>query len=251
MSPSVRSNLPSIMKKLLSSTFVLMFMTTVVFGQSSEELTFTHYKAFNGVEFDYTVLLPESYEADNDYQALFVFAQGDMDQDALRWSAENIFGSDEAADWLIILPTIPDRGWHTHPSHHALEAFLDQIKKDYNVEGDIFHLTGYGEGAGAAVTYSGMSRTYWKSSTIAGPSSWNGWPERSLKSSGRENKHISFRLLVGELDEEGRAAAEKVMRHFEEGGTAISVRVFDDLGEDLESVLGSTLMAEIAMNAGH
>ncbi len=251
MSPRHRSFLSSKMKKILSSAFVLALMTTIAFGQASEELTFTHYKAFNGVEFDYTVLLPESYDADKEYRALFVFAQGEMDRDALRWSTENIFSPDQAADWLIVLPTIPDRGWHTHPSHHALEAFLEQIKKDYNVEGDIFHLTGFGEGAGAAITYSGMSRKYWKSSTIAGPSSWNGWRESSLRNSGRENKHISFRLLVGELDEEGRAAAEKVVRHFENGGTAISVRVFDDLGEDLESVLGSTLMAEIAMNAAH
>ena len=237
------------MRKIYLLAIVLIFGVTTACGQSGEDVTFTHFKAPNRVEFDYTVLVPDSFDPGAEYPTIIAFPPGDMNREAVIWSVENIWGATEGREWLIVIPTIPKQSWHTHPSHHALEAFMDRIKDEYKVANNRFHLTGYGEGARAAITYANMSSKYFDSFTVAGPKPWNRWEERDLKRWPNQNAHIAIRILVGELDKEGMASAERVEKIFSEGGVTVSVKVIEGFGEDLDPLLGGGMLTEIAKNA--
>jgi len=229
---------------------IAFISVTASHGQASSEATFEHYKAFNNIEFDYTILMPASYDADQEYPALFVFSDGEMDRESVSRAAEDMFGSSAAAEWLIILPTIPEDSWHTHPAHHALEAFLEQIKDDYNVEGDTFHLTSFGEGSRAGITYASMSSTFWSSFTFTNPRPWENWQDRDIERASDRNKHISYRVVVGENDQEGKALAEKVAELFSKSDAPLTIEVVAGEGTNLRQALTGLLMAEVQKNAG-
>lgn len=64
-----------------------------------------------------------------------------------------------------------DRGWWTHPTHHALEDLLDQVREVHGIAPDGFHFLGVLEGSAPATTYSRMSSKYCKSlTTLCGTS---------------------------------------------------------------------------------
>ena len=177
------------MKRTISNivlTGILLMGCTAQSNAQDSDQMFAPYKAFNGVEFEYTILKPTDYDASKSYPALIAFPPGEMDRTAAEWSVENLWGGRETDGWLIIIPTIPEQSWHTHPSHHAMNAFMDQVKKDYKVDGDKFHLTGYASGVRACVTYAGMSSEYFQSLTVAGGEGWEKWDDREVKKFGKE-----------------------------------------------------------------
>ena len=234
-------------------TTLLLFasMLVIAFSASAQsvEVTFTHFRAPNRVEFDYTVLKPASFDPAKSYEAVFAFPSGDMGQDDIRWAADNYWGEAADRDWLIVIPTIPEQSWHTHPSHHALEAMMEKVKEDYKIVDGTFHLTGHGEGSRAAITYANMSRKYFKTFTVSNPTPWDRWDDRDLKNWPRLNSHMPVRILVGENDSEGMASAERVEKIFREGGLAVTVNVVNDAGKEIESLHGGRMLNEIAKNA--
>lgn len=234
-----------------SSVFALLFLlTSAAFGQS-HGLEFLSYKAPNKVSFEYVVLTPADYDKNRAYPALLAFSGDDQDRNAVSWTARHMWGPDSQRDWIIVLPTIPKQSWHTHPSHHALEAFLDDIKKQFNVKDDTFHLTGFGNGSRAAITYANMSNTYFSSFTVTNPTPWNRWENRDLKRWTQKNKHIPIRILVGEKDEAARKAAQRVEQIFNPGGIHVELVVLPGEGEKMESLQEGKILAEVARTAGH
>lgn len=230
---------------LLLLSFALTGITT-----AQTHLEFSHYKAYNKVEFDYTILTPENYDKNKAYPALFAFSSGDQDREAIEWAVKHMWGVEKSQDWLIILPTIPEQSWHTHPSHHALEAFLDQIKKDYNVKDKTFHLAGFGEGSRAAITYANMSNAYFSSLTVANPNPWSHWEDRDLKRWTQRNKHIPVRILVGEKDKTGLEVAQRVEHILGGGGISLDLVVLEGEGEHLNGLQGGRFLAEVEHTAG-
>ena len=229
---------------------ILCLFATVACGQS-HDLKFSHYKAHNNVSFDYVVLEPANYDKTKAYPALLAFSGDNQDRQAVSWSAKHMWGTDDKRDWLIILPTIPEQSWHTHPSHHALEAFLDDIKKNYKVKGDAFHLTGFGDGSRAAITYANMSNKYFGSLTVTNPTPWNKWEDRHLKRWAQHNKHIPIRILVGEEDETGRKAAERVADILRPGGIKLNLVVMEGEDKAMKSLQGGAILDEVAHVVGH
>ncbi|MBN4056201.1 hypothetical protein JYT20_00595 [Rhodothermus sp. AH-315-K08] len=231
---------------LLAGSLVLTSAT------SAQEVTLTEFKARNGVGFEYAILEPAGFDADEPHAVLFAFPPGDMDRAAVQWSVDNLWGdADARGDWVIVIPTIPRDSWHTHPAHHALDEFLDELKARYNTELLGLHLTGYSSGARAAITYASMSSKYWSSLTVAGPSPWNRWDAASIRRWPTNNKHIPIHILVGEHDAEGLAAVERVEKPFRDGGVSVRTTVVPGYGQGLESMLGGGMLAAISATASH
>jgi len=215
-----------------------------------EAADFIHLKAHNGVEFDYVVLEPKGFDSNASYATLLAFPPAEMDRQAVEWSIDSLW-SPRTENWLIVIPTAPRRGWRTHPSHHALNAMLDQVKEHYKVEGGKFHMTGYAaEGSRTAVTYANMSREYFLSLTVASGSGWSRWSDSDLDSWGRNNKHMPVTILVGEFDKDGIKEGQRVTDAFLEDGIDVEMKVVKGFGEGLESMLAGKMIAEIEENAG-
>jgi len=71
----------------------------------------------------------------------------------------------------------PERGWYTHPSHHALEDLLKKLQKEHAIAGGKFHVFGFAGGAGPATTYSRMSAKYFASLSIASGTAWTSYDD--------------------------------------------------------------------------
>ena len=234
------------MKKF--ACFILLSCLLTGITNAQTHVKFAHYKAHNNVEFDYTVLIPPDYDKNKAYPALLAFSAGEQDQEAVTWAARHMWEAEQSQDWLIILPTIPEQSWHTHPSHHALESFLDQIKNNYKIKDDTFHLAAFGNGSSAAITYANMSNAYFSSLTLANPDYWKNWEDRDLKRWTQRNKHIPIRILVGEKDESARKVVERVQHIFEGGDIRLNVVIVEGEGSHMKSLQGGRMFDEIAKN---
>jgi tetratricopeptide (TPR) repeat protein len=145
------------------------------------EHEYVDFRGDNGVEMAYHVVLPAGYERGRTYRTVVFFPPGSGSRSA-DWALEN-WVAEENEDWIVVLAVGPARGWFTHPSHHALEDMLDELKRDLNPAGETFHVAGFGEGARVATTYSRMSGAYFSSLTTFGATHWGQWDADDLSQS--------------------------------------------------------------------
>ncbi len=227
--------------------FALLFLLSSVAVGQTHSLEFLSYKAPNKVSFEYVVLKPAHYDHNKAYPALLAFPGGDQDRKAVNWAASNMWGDETHRDWLIIMPTIPKQSWHTHPSHHALEAFLDELKAIYKIEGEGFHLTGFGDGSRAAITYADM----FSSLTVTNPMPWNRWEDRYLKRWSKQNPEFPLRILVGEKNAAGLKAAKRVVKAMSAGDVNLELIILEGEDEHLESLQDGGILAEVARTISH
>ncbi len=202
-------------------------------------------KARNGVEIEYTVVLPENYNPSHTYPALVSFAPGGWGTASCDWSLEHLWGaSTSSSGWIAVHLVAPDRGWMTHPSHHALEELLDDIMEDHHIEGDKFHLVGFNNGARPATTYSGMSKRYFQSLTTVNNRGIARWDDDELRSFSQKRV---FLLVCGE-DDYTLELTHKVEALMSQGGTEVKLTVLDGEGRVPASMLDGGLMRFLAEN---
>ena len=163
-----------------------------------DEQKYESFKARNGVKLGYRVVTPQGYDSHKFYPALVVFAPGNGTRTA-DWAAEQLIGSGDSRDWIVVYPIAPDRGWFTHPSHHALNDMLDEVREAHKIENNKYYLAGFGSGARVASTYSKMSREYFLTLTTFSAWHWDRWDDDDLAS----GFGMPVRLVVGKQDEFG------------------------------------------------
>ena len=127
---------------------------------------FEHNEGRNGVQMPYALLLPKNYAADREYPAVVFFAAGSGPR-ASAWTRDQFLdGTTRAQGSMVLLVMAPERGWFTHPTHHALEDLLKKVLREHNVAGKRFHGIGFGNGSNPGQTYAaGMSSGYFESFT--------------------------------------------------------------------------------------
>ena len=198
-------------------------------------------KARNGIRMSYSVIEPAGFDPKGTYPVLVAFSPGTGSR-STDWMITELWkGVAEQADWIVVSLVAPaDRGWFTHPSHHALEDVLKRLQKDYNVQGGDFHLFGYASGCGPASTYSGMSRKYFQSMTLVSSTNWNDYDDSDL----RRWRDMPVHQIVGEasytleLDRSAHARLERA-------GCRSSLTVVPGDGLLVGSLRGGELLAEI------
>lgn len=142
---------------------------------------FQHKRSPNGVTVPYFILEPEGYDPERSYPAFLVFSPGAGTR-AVDWAIDEFFGDSAAgADRLVVFVAPPERGWMTHPTHHALEDVLKRIKKSHKIEGSAFHFVGLLAGTDPALTYSLMSKRYAASVTVISCSGWSGYEDNDWR----------------------------------------------------------------------
>ncbi|NQU50165.1 MAG: tetratricopeptide repeat protein [Planctomycetes bacterium] len=148
----------------------------------------------NGIEIPYYVLLPTDFDVEKEYSVAISFAQGSGGKRSSDWCIEKLWGGKSTrADWIVVCAAAPKNGWINHPSHHALEDLFKKLRKDYTVASNSFHLVGFGAGARVATTYSGMSKKYVASLTVASWDSFARWDDDDFK----RPRKIPIHQIVG------------------------------------------------------
>lgn len=186
------------------------------------EHEYTPFKARNAVELSFRVLRPRGYDGGKSYPAVVVFPPGNGRR-STDWAMEELLGEgDDTKGWIVIYVVGPDRGWFTHPSHHALEDMLKKIQSEYKITGGKFHVAGFADGARAATTYSRMSEAYFQTLTTFSAWHWRRWDADEL---GREFRDMSVTLVVGEQDAFGREMNDYVKKLMSEGGGTVKLEI--------------------------
>src|SRR5688572_15880562 len=102
---------------------------------------------FGGVTVRYKVVLPQAYDPSRAYPTVLAFPWGSQDMRSVdsrleaNWRAEA-----ERRGYIIVSPAAPDGGLFFEEGARVFPAFLDQILRDYNVQGGKLHIAGASNG---------------------------------------------------------------------------------------------------------
>lgn len=166
------------------------------------------YKAFeakNKIVINYAVFLPDEFDKSQEYPAILAFPSGEMGRKDADDMVERMWSTPANREgWIIVVPLQPGDDWRSHPKHHALNDLLDHVNDQFPVQGDKFHIMGYGQlGSDIASTWSGMSREYFYSLTTASGSPYRRWDDGDLRRiPTEEGKRLDVLMIYGAEDVE-------------------------------------------------
>jgi hypothetical protein len=184
------------------------------------------------VEVPYLVLLPSGYDSQQTYPAAVAFAPGGMGTASTDWTLDTLWSDPEArAGWIIVCAAQPSNGWINHPSHHALNALMTEVRKRHHVEDDRFHFIGLGEGGRPAATYSSMSRKYVSGLTLVDSLAFGRWDDDDVADFAQEDLPLTL-IVTGEAGPLGDEA-QRVRRLVKGGGGEVDVVVLENEGPAL------------------
>jgi len=187
------------MKANIALIVVIFFSINCIQAQTS---TFNKYKAFNGVAFEYTVLVPKDFDSNETYKTIVSFAGVDRKDDASNTSITTLWKNHKNYNSIIIIAKVPvgESDWISHPIHHGFNDFLKYIKTIYNVENQKFHFLGYKGGCVPAQTYVSMLEYPAASLTVLSSGYWDHYNEREYNRLAKLNIPINIIYLANEED---------------------------------------------------
>ncbi len=197
-------------------------------------------KGRNGVRMNYAVNVPADFDPEQSYPVLVALAPGGVR--SLDWMVAELWTSGtREAGWIVVSIAAPERGWSTHPTHHALEDLLKALQKEYKVEGGAFHLFGIASGCAPASMYAGMSKKYFQTMSVVSSSAWTNYDDSDLT----RWRNMPVLQIVGsnshtlELDETTHA-------RLLQSGVRATLRVVEGDGVLVASLRGKALVEAIA-----
>ena len=164
------------MKKYIILYACLIYNLTIQAEASLYDTKIYEFKAFNGIRFQYSLLLPDNFDPNENYEIVAVLTEVHVNDHAWETSVKRL----EAIDLkrtILIIPKVPvgEESWGTHPIHHAFNDLLKSIRKSHGQANQKFHLIGLEAGQETAFWW-----TYGSKNLIASTSVFNGhlWKEK-------------------------------------------------------------------------
>ncbi|GAB5525391.1 MAG: hypothetical protein Roseis2KO_32630 [Roseivirga sp.] len=132
------------------------------------------FEARNGVDFAYTVILPEGYQKNKSYELAMVFTEIETEDKGFEQTLAVLNKLKGLNNMILFIPKVPtDKPhWISHPIHHGLNDFMKNMRDDYGSKSQKFHFIGHLKGGRVAQTYSGMSSEYVASLSFANSTHW-------------------------------------------------------------------------------
>ncbi|MDW3192383.1 MAG: hypothetical protein R8G66_08460 [Cytophagales bacterium] len=170
------------MKRII--TFYTLFFWTISSPQANNIIKpkNTHqFKAFNGIRFEYSLLLPEGYDRSKKYEIIALLCETHESHRA--WDKTmNLLSDIDLDRSIVIVPKIPigKDGWGTHPIHHAFNDLLKHVRTSHGRAKQKFHLIGYEFGQEVAFWWTYGSKELIASTSIINGDLWsqNHWDEK-------------------------------------------------------------------------
>ena len=221
-------------------TPILVLCAFLVSGYSSfsqTDIKLRHFKARNGVEFDYLIKFPADFDPNKSYDAVISFSSMRYDKNQAYDNITRLWTNN---DWIVVVPMAPEsgrNGWINHPAHHGLEDFMKSILKKYKISKDQFHLVGFRDGAVPAQTYVEMSSPFFRSLVIMSSTYWDHYEISNYRKI--RNLEIPFILLYGEKDEKGRNYAENVVKQMKAVDGRVQYEVVSGADQYLTEILNA------------
>lgn len=186
------------------------------------------FKAFNGVEFEYSVLLPIDYQSSKAYRTVIAFAGMEPEKDLAEWSETHLWKNHQNYQSIIIVPEVPlgKEHWISHPIHHALNDFIKHIHKNYRVKDQKVHFMGYKDGCIPAQTYITMLDRNPASLILFSSQYWEHYDKATFDGLAKVN--IPVKIYYSDSDNTSIFESKKVLQELQKRNVKVSLDSSND-----------------------
>jgi predicted peptidase len=143
-----------------------LFMTASAMSDRALADTVAKSGRFGGMTLQYKVVLPPGYDSTRAYPTILAFPPGGQDMRIVDGSlARNYRAEAERRGYIVVIPAAPDGELFFDRGERAFPAFLDQILRDYKVQGGRLHVAGNSNGGLSAFHIAALYPKYFVSVT--------------------------------------------------------------------------------------
>ena len=215
----------------------LFLLAALAVGMSAPSAAATIDKSgtFGGVVIRYKVVLPPNHDPARAYPTVLAFPWGAQDMRSVdsrldaNWRAEA-----ERRGYVIVSPAAPDSGLFFQDGARAFPAFLDQILRDYNVQGGKLHVAGASNGGLSAFHIASRYPKYFVSLTA-----YPGYLADATPALIDALRPLCIYMYVGERDRGWLGEMEKQAGQFRAKGYRVEYSVEKDQEHGIRSLTGT------------
>ncbi|OUR91910.1 hypothetical protein A9Q87_08905 [Flavobacteriales bacterium 34_180_T64] len=222
------------MKTYIGIILAFILSTNCIQAQSN---AFKTYKAFNGITFEYALLLPENFDSNKSYKTIVSFAGVEPKDDLSEATITTLWKNHKRHHTIVIVPKVPigESDWISHPIHHGFNDFLKFIKGQFKVKNKKFHFVGYQGGCVPAQTYISMLDFPPASLTVLSSDNWDHYDDKNY--SRLSKLEIPIHLIYHKSNERGIKKGRQVEQVLKAKGTEVTLKISEDFIAELESMI--------------
>ena len=189
---------------------------------------------FGGITVRYKVILPNGYDPARAYPAILAFAGGGQTLDAVNNTLErNWRAMAEERGYIVVSPAAPTNNLFFERGDRIFPEFLDQILRDYKIEGGKLHIAGASNGGLSAFHVAAMYPQYFRSVT-----GFPGYLPDEINSRINALKPLCIYMHVGELDTEWLTPMQRQSEMFHEKGLRVHFSIEPEQGHGIQTLAG-------------
>ena len=172
-----------------------------------------------GTKVQYRVVLPQSYDPAHAYPGVLAFVGGGQTFEMVKNEVDRTWKPEaERRGYIVILPAAPDGQLFFERGDRIFPQFIEQLLKDYKIEGGKFHIAGHSNGGLSAFHIAAKYPRYFRTLT--------GFPGYLPEDENADAiKPMCIFMHVGERDLEWQGAMEPEMERFRARGFRIQYKI--------------------------
>ena len=172
-----------------------------------------------GTKVQYRVVLPQPYDPAHAYPGVLAFVGGGQTFEMVKNEVDRTWKPEaERRGYIVILPAAPDGQLFFERGDRIFPQFIEQLLKDYKIEGGKFHIAGHSNGGLSAFHIAAKYPRYFRTLT--------GFPGYLPEDENADAiKPMCIFMHVGERDLEWQGAMEPEMERFRARGFRIQYKI--------------------------
>jgi len=213
---------------------VLLSMAVLLSLQARAE-TVAKAGRFGGITIRYKLILPNGYDPARAYPGILAFAGGLQTLDGVNnmldrnWRAEA-----EGRGYIVVSPVAPSNNlFFERGGDRIFPEFLDQILRDYKIEGGKLHVAGPSNGGLSAFHIAAMYPQYFRSVT-----GFPGYLPDETESRINALKPLCIYMHVGERDAEWLTPMQRQAEMLRAKGFPVRFSIEPDQGHGIQTLAG-------------
>jgi poly(3-hydroxybutyrate) depolymerase len=213
----------------------LLFLSCIAIATQANAEIVAKSGTFSGVTVNYKVLLPDGYDPAKTYPAILAFAGGSQEMRIVDSVLENHFRSEaERRGYIVVIPAAPGGQLFFEGGDRIFPAFVDQLLRDYKVQGGRFHIAGRSNGGLSAFHIAASHPKYFRSLT-----GFPGFLDRANNARIEALRPMCIYMHAGENDPGWREAMKEQSDMLRQKGFKVRFTVEAGQGHSLETLAGS------------
>ena len=94
----------------------------------------------------YAVVTPENFDPEKTYPAVLALPPGDGGREMVQNALESYWGQGKLRGYIVVNPVAPDGVLFFDGSEEKIPVLLDEVARNYKIEGGRFHIAGISNG---------------------------------------------------------------------------------------------------------